>query len=48
LGRLTEARQEYSRALELDPENWFIRDNHERFVDIDDRRERPLAATSSP
>ena len=47
-GRLTEARQQYARALELDPENRFIRDNYERFVDTDDRRNGPLAQTSSP
>jgi Flp pilus assembly protein TadD len=48
LGRLTDARQLYARALALDPENRFVRDNYERFVDIDDRRERPLASAATP
>ena len=42
MGDLDEARAMYERALALDPDHSFIRDNYERFREIDDRRGRPI------
>jgi tetratricopeptide (TPR) repeat protein len=44
LGRLVEARHMYTRALQLDPGNSWIKENLRRFVEIEDRRVRPIAA----
>lgn len=46
LGRLAEARRMYERALVLDPADPSIKDNYRRFVEIDDRRARPLASAA--
>ena len=44
LGDLDTARLMYDRALELDPDNVHIQENFTRFVEIDDRRARPLVS----
>jgi Flp pilus assembly protein TadD len=36
-GNLEKARQAYEKALELDPDNTFIRQNYEYFKEINDR-----------
>jgi Flp pilus assembly protein TadD len=40
LGRFDEARKAYERALELDPNNQFIRNNYDLFREIYDRQNR--------
>jgi Flp pilus assembly protein TadD len=42
IGNLDEARVMYEQALALDPDDSYIRDNYERFREIDDRRVRPI------
>ena len=42
LGRLDEARLMYEHALSLAPDEPMIRENVERFTEIDDRRPEPL------
>lgn len=38
LGRFAEARKAYERAMELEPKNNFIRNNHDAFREIYDRQ----------
>lgn len=40
LGKFAEARKAYDRALELDPNNQFIRNNYDLFREIYDRQNR--------
>jgi tetratricopeptide (TPR) repeat protein len=47
LGRLVEARQMYERALQLDPHHPSIKQNYTLFLEIDDRRIRPLPNTAA-
>ena len=42
IGDLDEARAMYERARALDPDDSYVRDNYERFREIDDRRVRPI------
>ena len=44
LGQLDAARLMYKRALALDPDNAHIEENFTRFLEIDDRRVRPVAS----
>lgn len=47
LGRLVEARQMYERASQLDPHHPSIKQNYTLFLEIDDRRIRPLPNTAA-
>ena len=40
LGRFDDARKAYEKALELDPDNTFIRNNYDLFREIYDRQNR--------